>query len=98
MFWMRAYPLQGQVGGGWALEFKSFLGPVKWHRADREVSFGAQQTQNIMHRAVQIIVHRWFYAQEPRREVSGPITEGWNRCIKELVRPARAAPPHYKTY
>jgi hypothetical protein len=27
MFWMRAYPLQGQVGGGWALEFESFLGP-----------------------------------------------------------------------
>ncbi len=21
MFWMHAYPLQGQVGGGWALEF-----------------------------------------------------------------------------
>jgi hypothetical protein len=31
MFWMRAYPLLGQVGGGWALEFSSFLGPVKWH-------------------------------------------------------------------
>jgi hypothetical protein len=30
MFWMRAYPLRGQVGGGWALEFESFLGPVKW--------------------------------------------------------------------
>jgi hypothetical protein len=28
-FWMRAYPLLGQVGGGWALEFESFLGPVK---------------------------------------------------------------------
>ncbi len=27
MFWMRAYPLQGEVGGGWALEFESFLGP-----------------------------------------------------------------------
>ncbi len=24
MFWMRAYPLLGQVGGGWALEIKSF--------------------------------------------------------------------------
>ncbi len=31
---MRAYLLLGQVGGGWALEFESFLGPVKWHRAD----------------------------------------------------------------
>jgi hypothetical protein len=30
IFWMRAYPLQGEVGGGWALEFKSFLGPVKY--------------------------------------------------------------------
>jgi hypothetical protein len=26
MFWMRAYPLRGEVGGGWALEFSSFLG------------------------------------------------------------------------
>ncbi len=47
MFWMRAYPLLGQVGGGWALEFESFLGPVKWHRADRRVLFGAQKTRNI---------------------------------------------------
>ncbi len=29
------YTLRGQVGGGWTLEIKSFLGPVKWHRADR---------------------------------------------------------------
>jgi hypothetical protein len=27
-------------GRGWALEFSSFLGPVKWHRADRRVPFG----------------------------------------------------------
>jgi hypothetical protein len=27
MFWMRAYPLRGQVGGGWFLEIESFLGP-----------------------------------------------------------------------
>jgi hypothetical protein len=33
MFLMRAYPLRGEVGRGWALEFSSFLGPVKWHRA-----------------------------------------------------------------
>jgi hypothetical protein len=43
MFWMRAYPLRGQVGGGWALEFKSFLGPVKWHRADRQCHLGPQK-------------------------------------------------------
>jgi hypothetical protein len=40
MFLMRADPLRGQVGGGWALEIESFLGPVKWHRADRRVPFG----------------------------------------------------------
>ena len=40
MFWMRAYPLCGEVGGGRALEFLSFLGPVKWERADRQVQFG----------------------------------------------------------
>jgi hypothetical protein len=34
MFWRRGYTLRGEVGGGWALEFPSFLGPVKWHRAD----------------------------------------------------------------
>jgi hypothetical protein len=45
MFWMRAYPLRGEVqGGGWALEFSSFLDPVKWHRADWLVPFGAQKT------------------------------------------------------
>jgi hypothetical protein len=41
MFWMRAYPLRGQVGGGCALEIESFLGPVKWHRADSRVPFWA---------------------------------------------------------
>jgi hypothetical protein len=32
---MRANPLRGQVGGGWA--------PVKWYRAVRRVPFGAQK-------------------------------------------------------
>ncbi len=36
--------LCGQVLGGWALEMESFLGPVKWHQADRRVPFGAQIT------------------------------------------------------
>ncbi len=44
MFRMRAYQLRGEVGGGWALEFSSFLGPVKWHRADRRVPFSAYDT------------------------------------------------------
>ena len=58
LFWMGAYTLRGEVGGGWALEFPSFLGPVKWERAHRRVPFGAQKRngyariQNIMHGAV----------------------------------------------
>jgi hypothetical protein len=28
---MRASTLRWQVGWGWALEFETFLGPVKWH-------------------------------------------------------------------
>jgi hypothetical protein len=40
MFLMRADPLRGQVGEGWALEIESFLGPGKRHRADRRVPFG----------------------------------------------------------
>ncbi len=66
MFWMRAYPLLGEVGGGWALEFSSFLGP-KWHLPMGSMPFHmAQKTrefqgptpssyariQNIMHGAV----------------------------------------------
>ncbi len=35
MVLMRADTFCEQVGGGLALEIESFLGPVKWHRADR---------------------------------------------------------------
>ncbi len=41
MLLMRAYTLRGQVEGGWALEIERFLGPVKWHRANRRVQCGA---------------------------------------------------------
>jgi hypothetical protein len=47
MLWMCAYPLLGQVGGGWALEFDSFLGPVKWHRADRSGHLGPKKLEII---------------------------------------------------
>ncbi len=30
----------GKWEGGWALEIESFLGFVKWYRADRRVPFG----------------------------------------------------------
>ncbi len=83
MFWMRAYPLQGQVGGGWALEIESFLGRVKCHLADRRVLFGAQKTQGC--------INHWciggFIYKSPRRRIQGPGGGGWgNRCIKELNR------------
>jgi hypothetical protein len=35
MFLMQKDPFRGQVGGGWALEIETFLGPVKWHRAQK---------------------------------------------------------------
>ncbi len=47
MFLMSADTVRGQVGGGWALEIESFSGPVKCHRADRRVPFGAQKTRNV---------------------------------------------------
>jgi hypothetical protein len=43
MLLMRANTLRGQVGSGGAQEIKTFLGPVKWHRAVRRVPFGAQK-------------------------------------------------------
>jgi hypothetical protein len=46
IFLIRVDALRGQVEGGWALEMESFLGPVKWHRADRRVPFGAQKTRD----------------------------------------------------
>jgi hypothetical protein len=46
--------LRGQVGGGWALEMESFLGPVKWHRSDWRVPFGAQKTRHILYKCISI--------------------------------------------
>jgi hypothetical protein len=45
---MQADPLRGQVGGGWALEIETFLGPVKWHRAVRRVPLGAQKSRDFL--------------------------------------------------
>jgi hypothetical protein len=41
---MKIMEILRQVGGGWALDIESVLGPVKWHRADR-VPFGAQKLE-----------------------------------------------------
>ncbi len=44
MLLMRANSLRRQVGGGWALEIETFLGPVKWQRAVRRVPFWAPKS------------------------------------------------------
>jgi hypothetical protein len=43
MLLMWENPVLGQVGGDWALEIKTFLGPVKQHRTVRPVPCGAQK-------------------------------------------------------
>ncbi len=57
MFLTRADILRGQVGGSWALEMESFLGPVKWHGADRRVPFMAQKTLGV-----------FFHAPPPKKK------------------------------
>jgi hypothetical protein len=47
MFWMRVYPYLGKVGGVWALEFSSFLGP-KWQSSIARCHFtGPKKLQKI---------------------------------------------------
>ncbi len=55
MFWMRAYPFLEEVGGGWALEFSSFLGP-KWHSPISSMPF---------HRAQKTLEFPYSRAQRP---------------------------------
>ncbi len=47
MVLMRADPLQGQEGRGWALEIETFLGPVTWHRAVKRVQLGPQKSWDL---------------------------------------------------
>ncbi len=82
MFWMRAYPLRGQVGWGWALELESFLGPVKYY------------AQGCNHRYIGGFMHKSPQGRFQGPYWGG----WRSRCIKELDRSARAAPSHYKTY
>jgi hypothetical protein len=55
MFWIRAYPLRGQVGWGWALEMESFFGSfgclVFWHLVSivrKGCRLGASCSQDLM--------------------------------------------------
>jgi hypothetical protein len=45
MFWLHADPLRGQVGGGWALEIETFLGPVKWLMMLSECHLGPKKVE-----------------------------------------------------
>jgi hypothetical protein len=58
MFWMRAYPLRGQVGRCWALKIDSFLGPVKWHEPKGECHLGPKKCTRPKHYAQACINHR----------------------------------------
>ncbi len=62
MFWMRAYTLRGEVGGGWALEFPSFLGPVKWERADRQ---NMHEAVYINHRCINSYILQALFQSSP---------------------------------
>ncbi len=42
----QADPLREQVGSGWALEIKTFLGPVELHQSVRRVPFRAQKSRD----------------------------------------------------
>jgi hypothetical protein len=46
---MREDPLRGQVGGGWALEIETFLGPVKM-ASSRQASaiWGSKKSRNLV--------------------------------------------------
>jgi hypothetical protein len=67
MLLMRAKPLRRQVGGGWALEIETFLGPVKWHRVVRRVPFGAQQNCKIYQR-MYTVKRAYFFKKCPSRD------------------------------
>ncbi len=46
MLLMRAATITWASGRGLGPGNRAFLGPVKWHRADRRVPFGAQKTRD----------------------------------------------------
>ena len=47
MFLMRINALRGQVEGAEPWKSRLFLGPVKWHRAVRQVSVEAQKSLDL---------------------------------------------------
>ncbi len=66
MLLTRANSRRGQVGGDWALEIDTFLGPVQWHRAVRRVPFGVQKV-DVMKFPASKALHTWPYQSEVHR-------------------------------
>jgi hypothetical protein len=80
---MRADTLRGQVGGGWALEIETFLGPVKQNRAVRQVPFGAQKSRDSRAPILLIVsqVARDGEEQESEAEAGGQKQRGSFCCL-----------------
>jgi hypothetical protein len=49
MLLMRVASITRASGRGLGPGIETFLAPVKWHRADRRVPFGAQKSRNCAH-------------------------------------------------
>jgi hypothetical protein len=83
MFWMRAYPLLGQVGVRWALEFSSLLG-FKWHWPICSMPFHrAQKTREFQGPTPSHLPSSWICtATHPKHYVQGCIN---HRCINSYI-------------
>jgi hypothetical protein len=86
MFWRRGYTLRGEVGGGWALEFPSFLGPKNGNEPIGEFHLGPNPLQlpQIMyiHASKTLCtglyksqVHRFFLCTRGRSRAHTVVTE-----------------------
>jgi hypothetical protein len=81
MFWTRAYPLLGQVGGGWALEILSFLGP-KWHSPIGSMTLHrAQKTLELQGPIPSHLPSLWI-CTHPKHYAQGNIN---HRCINSYI-------------
>jgi hypothetical protein len=77
LFLMRAYPLLGQVGGGWALEFSSFLGPI-WHSPIGSMPFHRAQKTLEFQGPIPSHLPLYCICMHPKHYVRGCIN---HRCI-----------------
>jgi hypothetical protein len=85
------------VGGGWAQEIETFLGPVKWHRADRRVPFGAQKAgycKRNNHGPAGMVVKGVVTSLRPQPPLS--IQQASGAQSKELVRGPPEIVQHFR--